>query len=154
MCIFADDNKLTKFQKLSKFPLYCMVIQFLALIIPILIYLILPLVGIVLYTYLCKRMNIKKVPLPPKLAFFLIFFNYGALLIAILTAIFGETSGALSIGMFYLILISPILMLITGYLQYKLRNTSVYHEWAFILSVAYVFMLTASFILVFARLGM
>lgn len=125
-----------------------------SVIIPILIYLILPLVGIVLYGYLCKRMDIKKVPSAPKLAFFLIFMHYGALLIAILTAIFWEASGAFSIGMFYLILISPVLMLIVGYLQYKLRKLSIYHDWVFILSIAYVFILAASFILVFARMGM
>ncbi len=71
-------------------------------ILTIIIYIILPFIGLVIFLRLRKKMENEKIMSPPILAYFIIFFNYGGLLTVVLTNYFLQWSGIASLGVFYL----------------------------------------------------
>lgn len=107
------------------------------IIIATLIYFIIPFIGVFMYSKLIRKMNFEKIVKPPKIDLFLIFLNYGGLLLIILTSLLWKWSGLASLGAFYLILIAPILMLITAYRNYKNKELSKYHLIIFRLSLLF-----------------
>jgi len=119
------------------------------IISPLFIYIVVPIVGVVFYLMLRKRMISKDVVNPPIREMFIIFFTYGGLLTLILTTFFWEWSGLASLGAFYLIIFAPIAMLIVAYRQYKKRKTSIYHRWMFYLGALYFIISPLTFLILY-----
>jgi hypothetical protein len=99
--------------------------------------LIIPLIGLIFYLRLIKRMKREEVNNPPSIDYFFIFVNYGGLLMISLTSIFWVWSGLASIGIFYLMTIGAILMVIIVIRNSKSRQLSKYHKWARKLGMLY-----------------
>lgn len=97
----------------------------------IIIHLVVPLMGVGAYIYLCLRMHRHKIPRPPYLPLFIIFSSYGGLLLVALTVAFWYWSGMASLGTFYLTIGSPVVMgLLAAHLRLR-SGLSVYHQGAF-----------------------
>ena len=107
------------------------------IIIAIIIHLIIPIIGIMFFIDLVRKMRFEKVENPPVIELFLIFATYGGLLLVILTSLFWKWSGMASIGTFYLIIIAPIIMGIISYKTHKNKTISKYHNWFYKVSLSY-----------------
>lgn len=107
------------------------------IITAILIHLIIPGAGLFIYWILYKKIEKEQIYNPPIKELFLIFATYGGLLLVLLTSLFWMWSGAASLGVFYLVLVAPILMAIIAIRTKNNRNISRYHRWAFTASVLY-----------------
>jgi len=103
----------------------------------VIIHLVVPLTGLLLYFLLVRKMKREKVDHPPIVELFLTFATYGGLLLVILTTLFWEWSGIASLGAFYLILGAPIVMGIIAYKNYKNRLLSKYHLWTYKCGIFY-----------------
>ena len=107
-------------------------------LIPIAIYVLVPFGGLRLYQTVDARMDRMNVPDPPRVVLGILFFNYGGLLLVILTDIFWYWSGLASLGVLYLIAVAPVILAGTTAGLYLKRNVSGFHKLAFAGSVAYV----------------
>jgi hypothetical protein len=99
--------------------------------------LVIPLLGVIAYGLLCRRMWRMQIASPPFLSYFILFATFGGWLMVLLTALFWEWSGMASLGVFYLVLIAPFL---TAFLAWKLngrRALSGFHQSAFVASISY-----------------
>lgn len=105
--------------------------------IPIAIYLLFPLTGLLLFWKIKRKMIVEQIVSPPVWETFIVFATYGALLLVVLTSLFWQWSGMASLGTFYLILGAPVAMGIIAYNQDKKKKISKYHEWVFRLSLLY-----------------
>ena len=103
----------------------------------IVIHIIIPCAGLLIYWTLCKRIKKEQIPNPPTKELFLIFATYGGLLLVLLTSLFWMWSGAASLGTFYLVLAAPILMAIIAIKTRNKRYISKYHKWTFLMSILY-----------------
>jgi hypothetical protein len=104
---------------------------------PLFIYILVPIIGVLAFWLLIRKMRGKGVVSPPEIPFFILFFTFGGWLQVLLTAWLWEWSGLASIGTLYLILIAPV---ITAVMSWRLRTTvtlSAYHRLAFLASGAY-----------------
>lgn len=123
-----------------------------AAIMTIITYLILPIVGVVAYIRLLRRMKREQVPAPPKLTWFALFYICGGLLTMILSAIFCQWSGMASLGFFFLLFVAPF---ICGLIAWRHRHNdglSVYHRLARRMALGYLIgevLLVAASIIVF-----
>lgn len=106
-------------------------------LIVLIIYLIIPLLGIGLLIKLLNQIKKDKTASPPSIDFFIIFFNYGGLLTTILTSLLWEWSGLASVGAFYLITVAPILMGIIAYKNRPSKDVSKYYNLAYKAGVSY-----------------
>lgn len=96
-----------------------------------------PVIGVIAYFWLVRRMKKEDVPEAPSIQLFWIFGTYGVLLILLLTSIMWKWSGMASLGAFAAILVGLVIMGITALTTYKNRLLSAYHTIAFWLSVAF-----------------
>jgi|ERR1051325_614953 hypothetical protein len=103
----------------------------------LLVHLILPGIGISWFLRLLGRMETEKVRSAPVISLFILFFSYGGIAMVLLTALFWRWSGLASLGVAYLLFIAPLLTIGTAIANYKLKNTSFYHEAVFIFSLLY-----------------
>ncbi|MFC5625529.1 hypothetical protein [Algoriphagus winogradskyi] len=101
------------------------------IIIAVAIHLVIPLIGLLMYLRLLRRMKTEEIPNPPAIDLFLIFATYGGLLLVALTTLLWAWSGMASLGMFYLILVAPIIMGVIAYRNYKKKELSTYHLWTY-----------------------
>ncbi len=97
----------------------------------IIIHLLIPIVGLLTYILLIRKIKKEKISNPPNIDFFLIFATYGGLLLVMLTTVFWEWSGMASLGTFYLIIGGPIVMGIIAYRNYRNKGLSKYHILAY-----------------------
>jgi hypothetical protein len=114
------------------------------MIIAILIHIIFPIAGILIFTSLNKKMKNEKVDKPPRIDLALIILNYGVLLYILTTELFWGWSAIASLITFYLILVVPIIMGIIGYRNYKNRKRSKYHNWIYKLGLFYCILIAIS----------
>lgn len=105
--------------------------------IAIFIHFVIPLIGIVLFLKVKKNIQKKNIDSPPLKEVFFLFFTYGGLVIVLLTSLFWVWSGLASLGVFFLELIAPIVMLILVFKFKNKRNRSVYHKQVFYFSLLY-----------------
>ena len=103
----------------------------------IVIHLLVPLIGILLFVKIRSNMYKKAVRDAPLMELLILFISYGGLLLLSLTSMYWKWSGMASLGTIYLIIVSPIAMAFVFYRQYKLRKISIYHYGVLIFSVAY-----------------
>lgn len=95
-----------------------------------------PLLGLMMFLWLCRRMKRKAVQSPPILAFFVLFATCGGWLIVLLTDLFWKWSGMASLGVFYLTLIAPFVTAGFALSLRKRRRLSPYHQTAYIASIS------------------
>jgi hypothetical protein len=96
-----------------------------------------PLLGVVVFVLLCRRMKRTHIQSPPFLYYFILFATYGGWLMVLLTALFWEWSGMASLGVLYLVLIAPF---VTAGIALGLRSSytfSAFHRVAYIASIVY-----------------
>lgn len=117
------------------------------ILIPISIYLILPLIGLLIYGVICLNLLLKKIPKPPVLSLFILFVHYGCYLQIILTALFWEWSGMVSLTGFYLLFLSPILTLIISINLYLKRNLSKSHKVVYFASLGYLILISVAWVI-------
>ncbi len=98
--------------------------------IPILIYFVIPIAGLVLYIKLVTKIQFE-IDSVPYFSLFFLFLIYGGLLLIILTGIFWKVSGLLLISIFSLSFPAPIITGIITLFTYRKRELSVYHKWIF-----------------------
>ena len=96
-----------------------------------------PLLGVIAYLLLCRKMLRSGVPMPPIFSYLILFAIYGSWLIVILTALFWLWSGMASLGLLSLCLFAPFPTLMLALILRKRRNVSAYHRVAFGLSTFY-----------------
>jgi hypothetical protein len=96
-----------------------------------------PLMGIVAYLLLCRKMLRSGIEMPPIFSYFVLFAIYGAWLVVILTGLFWMWSGMASLGFAFLFLCAPFPTLALALFLRKRRNLSAYHQAAFGLSTLY-----------------
>lgn len=75
----------------------------------LIIHIVVPILGVVMYFWLLRRMYKQGLKDPPVAGLFIIFLNYGALLVQMLTSLFWYWSGMASLGAFYLVLAAHFL---------------------------------------------
>ena len=96
-----------------------------------------PLLGVIAYVLLCRRMRLAQIPSPPFFSYFVLFATFGGLLMILLTELFWVWSGLASLGMFYLILVAPFLCAGIAFGLRNRRALSTFHRSAFIASLTY-----------------
>jgi len=101
------------------------------IITAIIIHLLVPIVGLLSYILLIRKIKMEKINNPPNIDFFLIFATYGGLILVMLTTVFWKWSGMASLGTFYLIIGGPIVMGIIAYRNYRNKGLSKYHMLAY-----------------------
>lgn len=103
----------------------------------IVIHIVVPLVGVAFFLALCFRMRKARIPSPPFVPWFIIFFSVGGWLLIALTVFFWKWSGLASIGFVFLVLVVPW---ITAGAAWRLRGRrliSSFHRFAFLGGVTY-----------------
>jgi hypothetical protein len=99
--------------------------------------LLVPLLGVVAFALLCRRMQRRDIQSPPYFSYFILFATFGGWLMVCLTALFWKWSGMASLGVFSLMLVAPFL---TAGIAFSLRNRrslSAFHRSAYVASIAY-----------------
>ena len=115
----------------------------------ILIYGLALLLAIALYTILLYKMQKKVIAYPPKVSLLLVFIHYLAWIIIILQTCFLQGTVITEVVFAYLVFISPFIMLVVSYLEYKSRKLSLYHQTTFVLSLVYSVLPITLFLLLF-----
>lgn len=118
--------------------------------IPILIYLLVPLAGIVIFLLLRWTMLRSGVVRPPVAAFFTLFGAYGGWLVVVLTGVFWEWSGAASLGVASLVLVAPLVMAWQARTILRERRLSGYDRVAIVLMALYVPLCLVTYLLAIA----
>jgi hypothetical protein len=98
---------------------------------------LLPMLGVIVFGLLCRRMQRTHIPSPPFFSYFVLFATFGGWLMVFLTALFWKWSGMASLGVLSLILVAPF---VTAGAAFSLRNRcalSDFHQSAYMASVAY-----------------
>ena len=113
------------------------------IIVFLIIHIFVPLAGLLYFLWLINRMKKEEIQKPPIIDLFIVFANYGVLILIILTSLFWHWSAMASLGTFYLYLLAPIPMGIIAYRNWKRRKISKYHKWAYILGLAYLIFILA-----------
>ena len=103
------------------------------------IHLVVPLLGVIVFLVLCRRMQHTQIPSPPFLSYFILFATFGSWLMVCLTALFWTWSGMASLAVFGLMLVAPFVTAgIALYLYlWDRHNLSAYHRGAYLASIAY-----------------
>ena len=107
------------------------------ILIPLTIYVLFPLIGLLLFIKIKNKMTIERIISPPLFELLMIFVTYGGLLLVVITSFLWEWSGMASLGVFYLILGAPFIMGYIGYRQFNKRMLSKYNYWAYKFGVLY-----------------
>lgn len=104
----------------------------------VLIHLVAPALGAVLYLHLQRRIRGAALPRVLEVRLFLLSFTYGGWLMVVLTGLFWFWSGVASLTMVYLLLIAPFPMLWTAVKSFPERNRSTLHRVIFWASALYL----------------
>lgn len=102
------------------------------------IHLVIPIIGIIVFLLLKRKMNTEKTPHAPTLQLFLIFGTYGIVIILLLTSLMWKWSGMASLGAIASVSIGPAIMVGTAFSTFNERNLTKYHKLTFWLSIAYI----------------
>jgi hypothetical protein len=108
------------------------------LLIATLIHLVVPLAGLLLFLRLKHQMYQQQIPDPPITVLFLVFVTYGGWLMVILTGLFWQMSGMVTVGLAYLLLVAPLLMPVLAWCLYPARAKSKFHFGLFAACAAYL----------------
>ncbi|MFK7970384.1 MAG: hypothetical protein AB8F95_08460 [Bacteroidia bacterium] len=117
-----------------------------SIIIPLLIYGIIPVIGGIAYWFLVQKIKKEQITQPPIPDLLVTFLTYGGLLLVLLTSVFWKWSGMASIGSAYLLLAAPIIMGIIAYRNHTKREVSPYHNGLFWAGSAYLLIIVIAFL--------
>jgi len=118
-------------------------------IIGITIHILIPLIGFLYFIHFRNRMKNENIQKAPTLELFVVFATYGALLIVVLTKLFWNWSGMASLGVFYLVLVAPIMMGVISYRNRKIKMNTKYHKWIYSSGILYFVVAPLVFLLLF-----
>lgn len=121
------------------------------MLIPILIYLALPISGLFIFGLLVLKMYNKKISNKPISELFVVFLSYGGLLVFMSTTLFWYWSAFALIGLIYLFFIAPILHIIIIIDLGKELKTSVFHKWIYRSLIFYFFIVPSILYLLFLK---
>lgn len=93
----------------------------------IIVFLIIPALGVYLYRVILGEIKEDFKAFTMETELFAVFANYGILLLLFLTTAFWGWSGMSSLGVFYLILVAPVMMLYIAYKGEKFKSESKYY---------------------------
>ena len=96
-----------------------------------------PLLGVIAFALLCRRMRQLQIPSPPIIPYFILFAIFGGWLVVFLTDIFWRWSGMASLGVGSLMFVAPFLTAGIALVLRKRRALSAFHRGAFFVSIAY-----------------
>lgn len=102
------------------------------------IYIVIPTIGIAVYTLLVKQMKRQEIADAPQSQLFWLFGTYGVVLILILTSLIWKWSGMASIGVFGSVTIGSLVAAVSAYSVYGKRKLTIYHKWTYFLSIGYL----------------
>jgi hypothetical protein len=108
------------------------------ILIPVLIYLLVPTLGVVGYLWLCSAMARQNLIPPLAAHYFALFAFYGAWVVVLLTAAFWEWSGLASLGFIGLLSVAPFVTALQAVVLRKFRTRSRFHKIAFWMSACYI----------------
>jgi hypothetical protein len=91
-------------------------------IVFIAIHLIVPLIGLIGFLYVVRKIKQNQIEEAPVFELFIVFATYGGLLLVTLTTLFWFWSAMASLGTFYLIIGAPIIMGIIAYRNRKVKD--------------------------------
>jgi hypothetical protein len=106
-------------------------------IIAVVIHLLVPLVGLAMFVWLCFRMRTIGIPAPPFVSYFILFVTCGGWLLVALTALFWEWSGMASVGVFFLTLVAPWITAAAAWRLGSKRTLTAFHRRAFFGNLIY-----------------
>jgi len=107
-------------------------------IAPILIYLVVPAIGLGAFACVLKTMRRRAIPEPPVISLFALFFLNGSLLLVVLTALFWHWSGLASLGAAFLVLVGPVMAVVLLVKGLRTSTISPFHQAVPIMSVAFM----------------
>jgi len=113
------------------------------------IHLILPLVGMIYFIVLTKRMKKENLSKSTTFELFIVFISYGGLLLVTLTTLFWQWSVMASIGSIYLILGAPVAMGIIAYKNKKKKDNSFYYNCIYKAGLFYYLIAPVTFLILF-----
>ena len=119
------------------------------IIIGLVIHLFVPLVGLLCFISLKRKMENENIVKAQIFQLFIVFVTYGGLFLVSLTTLFWEWSGLASLGTFYLVLGAPILMGLIANKQRKVKNNSKYNKWIYNSGILYFIIAPLTFIILF-----
>jgi hypothetical protein len=101
------------------------------------IHLLVPLLGVIFFAVICRRMQRTQIPSPPFVSYFILFATFGGWLMVCLTALFWKWSGTASLGVFGLVSVAPFVTAGIAFNLRKRRTLSAFHRGAYIASIGY-----------------
>lgn len=110
----------------------------LAAVVAILIHLVVPGAGLAAYGRIVRRMQAEAVPHAPVASLFVIFACYGGWLLVLLTSLAWYWSGMASLGVGFLVVLAPFIMVALAFRLGREAHLSRYHRAAFHAAAAYV----------------
>lgn len=105
-----------------------MIKEFSSIFMAIFTYLILPIAGLIVYVRLIRKMRKEGESNIPRGALFLLFVIYGGALMEILTGLFWVPSGMSSLGLLFLIFITPVICGIIARQHRNITGSSKYYR--------------------------
>jgi len=108
-------------------------------LIPVFIYFIMPILGLVTYLKLALKMH-SQIDDPPYFSLFLLFNLYGGIVVILFTTLFWKWSGIASLFSFFLLLIGPLITCIIAIYNNEKKYKSIYHKWIFYSAAFYTSM--------------
>jgi fatty acid desaturase len=121
------------------------------IIIVLTIHLIFPVTGLLYFLRIRGKMKSENIKNAPAIELFIIFATYGGLLLIVLTTLFWQWSGMASLGVFYLILVAPIVMGIIAYRHRQTKIISKYHTWTYRSGLLYFIIAPVTFVILFLQ---
>jgi hypothetical protein len=105
--------------------------------------LVVPFLGVVAFILFCQWMWKTRIQSPPFFSYFILFSIFGGWLMILLTGLFWEMSGMVSLAFIYLILIAPFATAVVAWCLRRRRTLSGFHRSAFITSIGYSILIPA-----------
>lgn len=113
------------------------------------IYLVLPICGLLWFVHFCEKMKREKVANSPIEELFGIFWIYGTLLVVFLSVLFWGWSGVTLLGMIFLVFAAPLLMAWISIRVRKKKGISKYHLFVLKAAVLYFVVLPVCLVVLY-----
>jgi hypothetical protein len=111
----------------------------------IVVYFLVPPVGVAVFVLLCYMMLRAGIPSAPYVSYFILFSAFGGLLMVVLTGLLGNWSGMHSLGTVFLVLVAPIVTAVIAFKLRRRRAMSPFHLGAYIASIVYSSLMLVAF---------
>lgn len=119
-------------------------------VVAVSIYIVLPLLGLLVYYLLVQKMKREKIEAHPSRGLFIVFVVYGGLLEVLLTGLFGMWTALLYLFAGVILFIAPLFMIGMANVWYNKRTMSKYHNGIYNASRYYLIFMFLAVLLAFA----